>query len=328
MRQSDEEGMEKVTIVAFRRRHCEAVARLVKTVFPDDKYALYLTSGELERRTFGNDQFEKDGGFVALAGGKLVGVAIGVTVDTETNRIGYLSLLAVVPKMRNRGTGSALLKRVETYFKKRCVSDIKTSYVGNPVSFLTGTDCSSPGYSFLANRGFGAYGEMSGGLYMIKRSRGRNLTGDVRQFIKQNREKGIEFGLCSELHRASLQRFMQNHSPPSWRDAVSNALCGCEPPYPVVVATKKTQVIGFAGPISVGAFGRGIFTGISVNDKFRRRKIGRSLFALLCHELEKSGASFIPLWTNFENPAQKIYLEAGFHVSYPFLFLTKHLQAA
>jgi ribosomal protein S18 acetylase RimI-like enzyme len=83
---------------------------------------------------------------------------------------------------------------------------------------------------------------------------------------------------------------------------------------PLLIALKKNQIVGFAGPLGIDTFQRGTFSGIGVLFQERGQKIGKLLFFELCQRLKSLGASYMTLFTGTSNPARHIYLAAGFVV--------------
>jgi len=136
---------------------------------------------------------------------------------------------------------------------------------------------------------------------------------EIDQHISQHSKAGIQFGLCGHEHLDGLREFMAEVFPGGWENSVNAHLEG-EPPYPVLIASLGARVIGFAGPIRMGENGGGGFTGIGTHPDFRRMKIGKVLFNLMCVEFKRRGAIWNTLHTGLNNPAQEIYLNAGYRV--------------
>jgi ribosomal protein S18 acetylase RimI-like enzyme len=77
---------------------------------------------------------------------------------------------------------------------------------------------------------------------------------------------------------------------------------------PVLVAAKEGEVVGFAGPIIRQKNGRGYFTGIGVVKEQEGHGIG---------------TEYMSLYTGSENPAGKIYQQAGFVTVQQFAIMRK-----
>ena len=248
---------------------------------------------------------------MALDGSEPVGLAIAAV--PEEGDEGFLSVVLVDPKHQGRGIGSELLQEAEVSLKACNRSQVKVGYKGNPISFCTGVDITTPAHRFLLNRGYRNRGSAS--LFMANSLEDFELTDEIRSYTQENATQGVQFGLCGEAHREALCRFMEENFPGGWERSVKGHLDGA-PPYPVLVATAGPEVVGFTGPIRVTSTGKTSFTGIGTRPDYRRRKIGMVLFHLLCSEFRSRGGVSSTLHTGLRNPAQEIYFSAGYRVQY------------
>ena len=251
--------------------------------------------------------FHADGAIVASTGNRVVGFALAMAAGD----CAFLSVLMVHPEFRREGVGTNLLAKTEEFARCRGKDEIRVSYRGNPVSFATGVDVGTPVYYCLLNNGYRNRGSLS--LFMEIAFAEYAYRDEIDAHISQNSKAGIQFGLCGQEHRDGLGEFMAEVFPGGWENSVNGHLKG-EPPYPVVIAFLGARVIGFAGPIRMGENGSGGFTGIGTHPDFRRRKIGMVLFNLMCVEFKRRGATWNTLHTGLNNPAQEIYLNAGYKV--------------
>ena len=240
---------------------------------------------------------------------RVVGFTLAVAADDGDH--GYLSVLMVDAEYRGRGIGTGLLKRAESFLLGRGKEAVRVGYQGNPISFATGVDVSTPAHPFLLNRGFRNDGSVS--LVMELQLADFEWHEEIDEYIRANEERGIRFGLCDAEHRDALCRFMETCHPGGWERSVKGALDG-DGPYPVLVATHGAQVVGFTGPVRVREGGGASFSGIGTDPEYRRNKIGTVLFHLLCAEFKKRGATYDVLHTGLRNHAQNIYFGAGFRV--------------
>jgi ribosomal protein S18 acetylase RimI-like enzyme len=254
-----------------------------------------------------NSSFSAEGAQVATKDHRVVGFVLA----TDTDELAFLSVLMVHPDFRKQGIGASLLRRSEDFVRARGKEEIRVSYKGNPISFATGADVSTPGYYYLVNNGYRNDGSLS--LLMDLTFDKFEWREEIDRYISGNNANGIRFSLCGNEHRDGLVDFMSAVFPGGWEASVNAHLVG-DSPYPVMVAAEGKRVVGFAGPIRVSDGGVGGFTGIGTHPDFRRRKIGMVLFNLMCAEFKKRGATRSTLHTGLNNPAQEIYLGSGYRV--------------
>ena len=314
---------EIVRILKFDPEHVEGIMRVWESISLEDDCDMDWTN--FSDTLSDSESFDFQGARVALADENIVGFGLGITSKDAKEKTGYLSILFVAPDHQGKGIGTKLLDSIETFLKKEDVEKLRIGYAGNPLSFAAGVSLASPAYHFFLNRGFRNYSYQPA-IRMRLELKNFRLDKNMRRFITENEEMGVKFGLCEKDYRQALLEFMNTTFPGGWTESVKATLEG-EAPYPVVVATCGEKVIGFTGPISVSEEGRGGFTGIGTHPEYRRRKIGKILFNLLCQEFKKRGADYIPLFTGLDNPAQEIYFSAGFKVKSLFDYnLIKHLS--
>lgn len=300
---------DKYEIVPFEESDLQPVLSIWQEAFSDRVYDFQMNEVGFRQKVLNHPSFDPNGASVARVEARAVGFALAVT--PEDGEAGFLSVLAVHPAYRQKGIGAALLNRAEEFLKTLGRAEIRVGYRGNPISFAAGADVRTPGYYFLLNRGFRNRGSLS--LFMEIDLNGYEWPREVSGFVEDNKTGGVRFGLCDEDHREALCRLMEERFSGGWGASIARALEG-EPPYPVFVATDGPKVIGFSGPVRAQPGGRGGFTGIGTHPDYRRRKIGTVLFHLMCAEFKRRGAKYSTLHTGLHNPAQEIYLGAGFKV--------------
>ena len=291
---------------SWNRTFDAGILELWQDVFSDRLYDYKMDQGKLDSVTSG-PTFSAEGALVATVADRVVGFALATSTDDRA----FLSVLMVHPECRRKGIGVSLLNRSETFVRDQGKQEIWVSYKGNPTSFTTGADVSTPGYYYLLNNGFRNDGSLS--LFMDLDFDHYEWRKEIDRYISRNKSNGVQFSLCSADHRDSLIEFMSEVFPGGWESSVRGQLEG-ESPYPVMVATEGKRVVGFAGPIRVSDNGLGAFTGIGTHPDYRRRKIGMVLFNLMCAEFKRRGATRNTLHTGFHNPAQEIYLGSGYRV--------------
>ncbi len=301
--------MGTLAIAPWKDGDMQPVMDLWQRVFADRKYDFRMDEAGFRQRVLAHPDFDPEGALIARVEGRVVGFVLAVAPGR--GETGYLSVLMVDSDFRQKGVGGMLMDAAEGFLAGCGNTEIRIGYKGNPVSFATGVDVKTPAYTFFLNRGFRNRGSVS--LFMETTFAEFKLREEIEGFIENNRSRGILFGLCEAGHREALCAFMEALFPGGWEASVKGCLDG-GPPYPVIIATDGPAVVGFAGPIRVGADGSGGFTGIGTHPDYRRGKIGTVLFNLMCAEFKKRGMVRNTLHTGLNNPAQEIYFGAGYRV--------------
>lgn len=140
--------------------------------------------------------------------------------------------------------------------------------------------------------------------------------------LKDNQKDGYEIALYNPKKHKKILEFADNINAPHWKSVILENI-NSENPLPLLVALKNHQVIGFTGPLRVEENGRGYFAGIGVLEAERGKKIGKTLFFMLCQTLKNMGSSYMTLYTGRDNPARFIYLSAGFEILKSFYTMKK-----
>ncbi len=299
--------MNRWTITPWQDQELEPVLKLWEKAFADRVYDFRIDQAGFRQKILNNPSFDPDGALVAKVNEETVGFVLAAA--PKDGDVGFLSVLMVDPAYRGEGIGGALLEQAEAFLVQCGKKEIRVNYRGNPMSFATGGDVTTPGYYFLLNHGFRNRGSLS--LFMELMLADFEWREEVSGVIEESTGRGIHFGMCGEEHREALCRFMEKVFPGGWEASIKGALAEGRP---VFVATEGDRVVGFSGPVRVQEGGAGGFTGIGTDPEFRRRKIGMVLFHLMCAEFKKRGARYSTLHTGIHNPAQEIYFGAGYRV--------------
>lgn len=133
---------------------------------------------------------------------------------------------------------------------------------------------------------------------------------------------GYEVTLFDGSRHKNVAEMLSKLQNPLWEKEILKAT---KEQVPVVIAAKDGEVVGFAGPIIREQSGRGYFTGIGVVPEHEGHGLGTILFYKLCENEKKAGAEYMSLYTGSENPAGKIYHQAGFVTVQQFAIMRKML---
>ncbi len=148
------------------------------------------------------------------------------------------------------------------------------------------------------------------------------MPSSVNNQIKMNISDGFEIALYNPRKHLKLIEFTDKINAPHWKSIILENLNRSNP-LPLLVALKNNQVIGFTGPLKVEKHQRGYFAGIGILETERGKKIGKTLFFMLCQTLKTMGSSYMTLFTGRDNPAKYIYLSAQFEVVKSFYTMKK-----
>jgi ribosomal protein S18 acetylase RimI-like enzyme len=264
----------------------------------------------IESRVLSCRAFDPAGSFVALRAGRVAGFCFAAMAGAPA-RDGYLCALAVDPRWRRRAIGSRLLTLAQRYLALHGARRALVTFEGNPMPLLIGIPPNNETYPFFLNRGFRTY-DRSLLQVMVQDTTRFRLAPAVQTRIRRLASRGIRIEHAEPRHRRSLDRLLAANFP-SWHHGVMANMTG-DPPQPVLVAARGGRVLGFAGPFGVGPLGAGHFHSFGVHPAARGLGVGLALFHTLCAQLKARGAKSVSLTTHLDNPAQEIYLRAGYRV--------------
>ncbi len=304
----------KLKIGRLTRANAADVARLWRRCFPGDLAVRHgnpsarpLTARSLERRTIERGEFDPAGSQVATIRNRVVGFCLAAMGSGRHKRDGYLCAIAVMPRLRRQGVGSFLMRRAERYLVRRGARRILTTFEGNPLTMLLGVPTDSEAYPFFLNRGFRSYDR---NLLLVMRqdaSRFRFSKG-IQQRIRKLESAGVEVRHCRPGDVKGLDALMKKHFA-GWRDEIVRA---AKAGRSIIVAAKGRRVLGYSGPFRVTDRGNGGFSSVGVDPRERGRGVGAAVFNVMCRELRDGGARWVVLTTGLANPAQEIYVRAGY----------------
>ena len=259
---------------------------------------------------------------VAQDSGVLLGYALGCTQGLVGPTCADLAALVVPPEARGRATGARLLERFEAEAAGAGCEKVRLSPASN-VRLAWGVDPAAFGYPYLWQRGYSVYQTH---LYMRRDLVGWQVPAPAAQAVDRLRREGVQLRLARHPESRSLARCAKDVG----HDAVADVFqenARRPTPHPVLVAVERGRVIGFVGPLTVTGCGIPEFQMIAVAKSARRRGIGNALFSLSVQHFAERGATVMELMTDTDNPAQRIYFQAGFTDQTFFACFEKDLTA-
>lgn len=289
-----------------------------------------FTEESFKDKFINNIHFSYEGTFVGMEDGKIIGFANGLFKkeflpgESFENTPGYLTFVLVDRQYRKKGYGSMLLKAVEEFLICRGKKMIQIIFF-NPINLewyipgsnnkhdhpnAPGVDADSYAFEFFKKQG-----------YMV-RTKEVSMYMDLAKFeldekslnkLSELKEKGITIEYYDESKHSGFDALYDDLKNELWRKEIKDNLA-LEKPFPIVVASDKGEICGFAGPVEIEPSGRGKFSGIGVDSKHQGGGIGKLLFFMLCESFKREGAGFMSLFTGVENNAKRMYDAAGFVV--------------
>lgn len=344
-------------IRSLRQTDIPSVLRLWNDCVQAGEVLYYpLTAEYFTRKFMENEGCEPDHLLVAEEDGRVTGLIHGV--PPETFRGGkpgnaYLTLLLVDREWRRRGVGRALLSALEDRLRSRGAETLFISSI-NPVNLdwripgtpghdhnnMPGLDAECAGAGFFARCGFACrYREVA--MYIDLAS--FRMSPQIPGIREKLRTEGICTGPYDAAWDCEFDRMCDGVGSDYWRDVLRTEIAahkthapnadsrfwadGIPPsgPRTLLAAVHEGRIVGFTGPVDRQKSGRGWFTGICTDPAYGRRGIATVLFSLLMAEFQREGAAFSTLFTGADNPARKIYEQAGMRAVRPFELMAKPL---
>ena len=306
----------------------------------EDNFYKEHTYEEFKERLLENKNFQEDACFLCIDGENLVGMACGFVNKNDLENVkasGYIHTFIVKKEYRRMGIGSKLLSLLEEHFKacKRTSSRLVFLSPINWPWYIPHTDkhihpgcpavvINSEYYIFLYHHGY-FVNSIHEGFHLNLSD--YSLPEKVRLRMEENAKEGLTVELYDEKKHFGVREFaseVREEGNPGFARSIEYNL-DREKPYPFVVALDHNRVCGWTGAIYTEPSGRGHLDGITVSSKIRGKGLGTGVFAKLCTESKKNGATYMTFFTGLDNPARYIYLGAGFNIACSFADMKKNL---
>lgn len=332
MRQMGQPG-KKAMIDTYKEEYRDGILKLWNTA------AVKLGYKELDTDSFSdiftrNAYFNPEQAFVMRKANEITGFACGCTGEElplgETS--GYITCVILREDEENSENYIKLLSLLEEAFQRAGKTQSEILFF-NPMMlpwYIRDTDRhehnNAPGvfknsrfYEELLQNGY-ALRTTEQAMYLDLKEFG------IPQVITEKEEKavgeGYEVSLFDKTRHFNVEQMLKKLENPLWEREILQ--CTREGT-PVLVAAKDGVVVGFAGPMLRQENGRGYFTGIGVVKEHEGHGLGTILFYKLCEEEKKVQAAYMSLYTGVENPAARIYSQAGFRRVQEFAVMRKML---
>ncbi|SHL44336.1 Acetyltransferase (GNAT) family protein [Anaerocolumna jejuensis DSM 15929] len=320
-------------IDTYKEEYRDGILKLWNTA------AVKLGYKELDMDSFsdiftGNAYFNPEQAFVMRKANEITGFACGCMGEDlplgETS--GYITCVILGEDVENSENYIQLLSLLEETFQRAGKTQSEILFF-NPMMlpwYIRNTDRhehnNAPGV--FKNSRF--YEELLQNGYVLRTTEQAmylDLKGfGIPQAIAEKEEKaageGYEVSLFDKARHCNVEQMLKKLENPLWEREILQ--CTREGT-PVLIAAKNGAVVGFAGPMLRQENGRGYFTGIGVVKEHEGHGLGTILFYKLCEEEKKVQAAYMSLYTGAENPAARIYSQAGFRRVQEFAVMRKML---
>ncbi len=249
--------------------------------------------------------------------------ASGTYVDGES--CAYITMVIVSAEKRRQGIGRAMVSALEQELKAQYpVKQLRIIFF-NPVTLVweipgkpgcehpnsPGVDKAAPAWSFFHACGYVNMADQNSYYLDLEQY-------ELPQEIKDREEQLYLDGYAIRIYDSNtmtgMKEMVEGLGNSMWIRDILGETMKDGGGRPILVPVKDGRVLGFAGPLDVEPSGRGFFAGIAVDSAARGKGVAKVLFAALCVNLRKIGASYMTLFTGENNPARRIYEAAGFEI--------------
>lgn len=251
------------------------------------------------------------------------------------NTPAYVTMVLVAPQKRRQGIGTGILKELEDRFRAAGKEKAAVTY-RNPAALTwnipgrpgiqhnnaPGVLMDSPGYLFFKSQGYGLL-RVEEGMYRPLSS-GYEIPERIQKKQDILRKNGIETGMFDPEKHHGFEELFDALGGEVWRQTIGDNLKQ-QKPLPVLVASDRGKIVGFAGPIDREENGRGWFNGIGTHPDYEGQGIASVLFHRLMATFASIGAQYSTLFTDQGNPAMFLYRSAGFSTAARFGVMEKEV---
>ncbi len=279
-----------------------------------------------------NPYFNPEQAFLMREEGELVGFACGCMGDSLPlgHTSGYITCVIIKEPYESTENYQLLLSVIEETFIKAGKTQSEVLFF-NPMMlpwYIKNTQQhehnNAPGvfkdsrlYRELLSFG---YVERATENAMYLNLKEFHIPGAIREKEEKAASSNYEVTLFDEKRHSKVAEMLSRLENPLWEKEILNST---REHIPIVIAAKDGEAVGFAGPVIRQKSGRGYFTGIGVVKEHEGHGLGTILFYKLCEEEKRAGAEYMSLYTGSENPAGKIYSQAGFRTVQQFAIMRK-----
>lgn len=277
--------------------------------------------------------FSKAHAFLLKDNNEICGFICGCVGDDlpKGGERGYFTCLLLAEGAENATNAAVLLDALEESFRAKgklyCVSNffnpMHLPWIIPDTQFhqhnnAPGIATDLPLHSWMLNQGYSAAAQECA-MYLDLAA--FELPSSVRGRQEKAAAMGYAVDWYDKARHHGLSEMVADMGSPVWNKEIPDAAERIN----MLVAVRDGEVVGFAGPVYPEPSGRGYFAGIAVSPAHEGKGLGTLLFLRLCYEERQAGAQYMSLFTGSDNPALKIYENAGFTTKRRFSIMTKKI---
>jgi mycothiol synthase len=286
-----------------------------------------LTVERFVRQVLLDPNFAEEGALLAYEEDELAGFVLAVARQAPVEgqlpdrERGYITLLAVDERFRNRGLGARLLDEAEIYLITENRKEVWISPY-SPYYFAPGVDVAaySQGLGFLLRKGFE---EIYRPISMEVELQGVRVPEWVQEKEKAALEQGVVFETWKPEATLGLLRFARQEFGADWaryvREAGEAILRGDLPDRLFFARGAGGRILGFSH------YDRDRFGPIGVSSEARGRGLGQILMFRTLEAQRSAGQSRAYFLWSDDATARRLYDAAGFREARRFAVLRKEL---
>ena len=245
---------------------------------------------------------------------------------------GYITCLLLEPEADTEENVAALVYRLEEAFRNqgrnRCAvsffNPIRLPWVipgtpGHQHNNMPGVPENLPLYERLRALGYTPTSRECGLYY--------NLANHVTPAWVEGKasemaQRGYTVAQYDSCCHSGLEEMLESLGNPVWIQEITAA---AREGLDLLVGLKGDVCAGFTGPVYPEKTGRGYLSGVAVAPQYERNGLGTLLFYRLLQREKEVGSKYMSIFTGDNNPAKRIYLEAGFQIVRTFAVMQKEL---
>jgi len=307
-------------------------------IWNDDVYNKdYLSKYSKKRfidEVLNNPHFKKEGFKVIYLNNEILGYGLAVYNVLKVEENGYIPFIVIKKNYQRLGYGTKLLNFLTLYLKENNKKYIRQLFF-DPINLkwnikntnnhihpnTPGILYNSDYYLFLINNGFYIDGDNQNAYYLNIEN--FSLNKKLEEIEKKNQLDGYNIEIYNKNIHFGEKELFEELNNIVWYESFKNNIENEN--HPMLVITKKNQILGWTGPIYTKSDNRGYFAGIGVSKKIRNKGLGTLLFNKLILEFKNINVKYMSLFTGESNKARYIYERSGFSLVNSFAILRKDL---
>lgn len=316
-------------IRCFKHGDESSILKLWNVSLPQDP----ITLGIFKEKVLNDPNFDSKGCLVAEKEGKLVGFILAIVrkipndgLGLERDR-GWLTVIFVHPRYREREIGSVLLSECLSFLRSRRRRIVYVCGLSGsaPNYFWPGVDIKNYGgaIEFLKRRGFilDHYA-----FNMEKNLLDFKIPKEISSLEEKIRHYGVSIRFLEPEYKRSLLSFLLKEFPGDWhRYARETLRSGCDLKR-FIIALKNSTVVGYSHYGMPFGAAEECFGPIGVSKKFRRLGLGTILYFRGLEGMYNTGQRKAAIIMVDEGAPSSFYLKYGARVIRTFAIMKRKIK--